>query len=341
MPLITDNFQQKKLKTLEINIKTKYIVDDKVLERNTDGSLNNDITKGIRSEKQYYLKQKLIHTENLFDSRIEYTFIDQALTNKEYSCPNCGFTAKIKTFADGCPYCRTYYNIDYTDKDLGSKYHYDNVLHNNIYRFITLIIDLIISMLLSYLYIKYTGRTFNVYDGSKIIIYGLILATILYYFFYLFDAYIVLLPIKIYKNYQNEKQKLFWKNSNINQKKFFNNLNYELRKHFYQQQNIIDYDILDYTNLDTINGNIDQVKVTIQIRLIYLINNKIKAKITNRKYTFKKQNNELLVLKDDANLFKCHNCGAAINAIQGECAYCHTKINSLQEWILVNKNNSL
>ena len=56
---------------------------------------------------------------------------------------NCGMNGKIKDFIDGCPYCRTHYNIDYVDKDLGSKYHYDRILKNKTYRIVTAIIDII------------------------------------------------------------------------------------------------------------------------------------------------------------------------------------------------------
>ena len=61
MSLISDNFHNKKLKDYGINIKTKYIVGNKILERNTDNSINDDIINGIRCEKQYYLKKTINH----------------------------------------------------------------------------------------------------------------------------------------------------------------------------------------------------------------------------------------------------------------------------------------
>lgn len=48
------------------------------------------------------------------------------------------------------------FELEYTNKDLGSKYHYDRVLKSNTYRIVTAIIDLIISFLLSYVFIKTT-----------------------------------------------------------------------------------------------------------------------------------------------------------------------------------------
>ena len=180
MALISDNYHSKKLKKYGLNIKTKYIVGNEVLERNTDNTKNDDIDNGIRCKKEYYLNNKLVHEETLFDSRIEYTFISKNMENKEHTCPNCGMHSKLKDFVEGCPYCHTYYNLDYTDKDLGSKYHYDQVLRSNTYRIITGIIDVIISLILSYIYIKTTSRTFNNYDISKICIYALILSSVLY-----------------------------------------------------------------------------------------------------------------------------------------------------------------
>jgi len=177
--MIVDKFHKEKLKKHNINIKTQYIVENDIFERNTDDSKNDDIKNGIRCKKFYYINNILKHTETKFDSRIEYTFISQEEENKDYSCPNCGRDAKVKDFKEGCPYCRTRYNIEYTDKDLGSKYHYDRVLRSNKYRIITAIIDLVISLIISYIFIKTTSRTFNNYDVSKIFIYGFILSLIL------------------------------------------------------------------------------------------------------------------------------------------------------------------
>ncbi len=335
MPLISDNFHKKKLKEFGINIKTKYFVGNKVYERNSDDSINDDITSGIRCEKDYYIGKKLVHKETEFDSRIEYTFISKEMENKEYKCPNCGMHSKIKDFFDGCPYCRTYYNIDYTDKDLGSKYHYDRVLRNNSYRIITGIVDLIISMILCFVFIKTTSRTFNGIDISKVFIYGLILSMVLYYFFYTLDAYVILGPIKRYKDNQNQKQIDFWEKIKIDKKSFFNNFNYEVRKYYYSKKNIIDFDVLDYIEFeDFTKKNIQYVRVLAEIRIVYYDVEKIKSKFSKEEFIFKKNLNEKLELKDGVNMIKCHNCGASIDATKGVCSYCHTEIKYLQEWIL-------
>ena len=334
MSFVSNNFHEKKLNKYGINIKTKYIVGNTILERNFDNSLNDDIVSGIRCEKDYYIKNNLVHKETSFDSRIEYTFISKEMEQKDYKCPNCGMNGKIKDFISGCPYCRTTYNIDYTNKDLGSKYHYDLVLKSNLYRVITGIIDLIISIILSFIFIKTTSRTFNQIDIIKVFIYGFILSLVLYYLFYIVDAYIILKPIKIYKNKENQKQIDFWKRTKIDKKTFFNNLNYELEKYYYSKENIIDFDILDYLKFNDFTiKNTKYVKVLVMIRIV-TYDNKIKSKIIKQEFIFRKNQNDKLVLNEGVNLIKCHNCGASIDVTKTECSYCHSKINYLQEWIL-------
>lgn len=336
MPLISDNSQNNKLKKYGINIKTKYIVGDKILEKNTNNSRNDNIRNGIRCQKEYYINDKLLKTESQFDSRIEYTFItiDE---DKTYKCPNCGMQANLQKFIDGCPYCGTYYNLDYTEKDLGSKYHYDRILRSNKYRIITGIIDLIFSLILADSFIRSTSRTFNAYDISKIFIYGFILSAILYYFFYVIDGYIVLGPIKKYKDNQKAVQEAFWERTKIDKKKFFNNLNYEVAKKYYNQEDIIDYDILDYDEFTENNNNsILNVEVKAYVRIIRYNNGNIKSEYKVDTYNMKRVNMDIFELKNGINFIKCQNCGASVDATKGKCGYCGTQIEPLNEWIIDN-----
>lgn len=335
MPLVSENFHKNKLKKLNINIKTKYIVGNKILERNTNDSINDDIKNGIRCEKEYFINNKIVHKEKMFDSRIEYTFISKDEENREYTCPNCGMKSQLKDFIDGCPYCLTYYNIDYTDKDLGSKYHYDRVLRNTTYRIITAIVDLIISLVLSFIFIKTTSRTFNSYDISKIFIYGFILSLVLYYFFYVLDAYVVLSPIKKYKDKQNQKQANFWNRTKIDKKTFFNNLNYEVRKKYYKNNNIVDYDVLDYLEFkEFTKDNKLYVKVKTDVRIVYFENNKLIPKYVTDTYVLKRHENGVFEINAGKNIIKCHTCGASIDITKGHCEYCKSEIRYLQEWIM-------
>ncbi len=337
MPFVSDSFYDEKLKKYGLNIKTKYIVGNKILERNTDRSHNDDIVKGILCSKEYFLGDKLIHIEKVFDSRMEYSFVSNNMENEKYTCPNCGMESNIKEILDGCPYCNTKYNIDYTDKELGGKYHYDMVLRKTGYRVVTAIVDIILSFIISFLFIKFSSRTFNEYDISKIFIYGTILSLVLYYFFYILDAYVVLFPIRMYKEKQNRAQIRFWETTKIDKKTFFNNLNYEIRKKYYSLDDIIDYDILDYTKFEkyTENGKIF-VKVNADVRIVYFRNNKITSKLENATYILRKNEYGTIKLENGVNIIKCHNCGASVDVNKEKCDYCNTKIKYMQEWILEN-----
>ena len=289
---------------------------------------------GYDVTKEYYLNDKLVYTENKFDSRIEYTFISNDL-NKEHVCPNCSAVFKCSDNNYSCPYCGTYYNIDYIDKDLGGKYHYDRVLRSNKYRIITWIVDIIICLILTYIFIKNTSRTFNEYDISKIFIYGGILSLILYYFFYILDAYLVLGPIKRYKDKINQKQIEFWNRTKIDKKKFFNNLNFEIRKKYYSNPNIIDYDIIDYDDFSEYTKNdILYVKVDVYVRIVEFKDNKIISNYKVDNFVLKKVNKNTLENNGDLNIIKCSNCGASVDVLKGECEYCHTIIKAIQEWVI-------
>lgn len=335
MSFIVDEIHKKQLNKYKINIETTYISENKLLVRNTNNSKNDDIINGIRIKKDYYLKDKLVHTETKFDSRINYTFISKDLLEKNFKCVNCGMSSDLNTFIDGCPYCGTNYNLEYNQKDLGSKYHYDLVLKSNLYRIITGIVDLVISILLAFLYIKNTSRTFNSYDISKVFIYGLILSLILYYVFYLLDAYVVLGPIRRYKEMENKKQEEFWNSTKIDKTVFFNNLNYEIKKKYYNTENIIDYDILDYDKFTNYEKDSKlHVKVKVYLRVVYYINGKIKAKYIQDEFTLVRHSEELENINPGTNMIRCTHCGSTLNVNDDACAYCGNKIKYYQEWIL-------
>ena len=335
MSFIVDEVHKKQLNKYKINIETTYISENKLLVRNTNNSKNDDIINGIRIKKDYYLKDKLVHTETKFDSRINYTFISKNLLKKNFKCVNCGMSSDLNTFIDGCPYCGTNYNLEYNQKDLGSKYHYDLVLKSNLYRMITGIVDLIISILLAFLYIKNTSRTFNSYDISKVFIYGFILSLILYYVFYLLDAYVVLGPIRRYKEIENKKQEEFWNSTKIDKTVFFNNLNYEIKKKYYNTENIIDYDILDYDKFTNYEKDSKlHVKVKVYLRVVYYINGKIKSKYIQDEFTLIRHNEKIEDINPGINMIRCTHCGSTLNVNDDVCAYCGNKIKYYQEWIL-------
>ena len=333
MAFISETFHMRRLAESGVNIRTTYIADGNLRYRTTDGSTQDDVNHGIRCRKEYFRQGKLIHTEKIFDSRIEYTYVSGTDGEAQHTCENCGFTGKVKEFVNRCPCCDAASNIDYADKDLGSKHHYDLVLQNPIYRLVTGVVDYAVSLLLCFVWIVNTARTFNGYDVGKIFIYGTILAMILYYFFYLCDAYVVLGPIRRYKESKNRRQQEFWTRTGIDKKRFYNNLNYETGRRYYSRPDVIDYDIIDYTDLQEHeeNGTLC-VNVEVQVRLVYLRNGKIKFGYQKDTFTLRR-NEKVMPLDSGIHVIKCPECDANIDVTKGVCEYCGAKIESVQEWV--------
>ncbi len=335
--MVIDNYYKNKLKELGINIKSTYIVNGKLLERNSDNSKNDNVVGGVLYEKEYFKEGKSIYKETEFDTRIEYTFYQDIDDDSNFTCANCGVTRKFKEFSEGCPYCKTNYNIDYKEKELGSKYHYDSVLRSNTYKIVTLIVDIIISMILSFLFIKYTSRTFNNYDFFKVIIFGIMLSLALYYVFYLLDAYIVLKPIKKYKEKNYKKQVEFWNTTKLDKKKFYNNLKFEIDRLYFNNQDIIDYDIVDYDKFESyLVDNKQYVDITMYIRIIYYSKGKIKSKIQRKTFKLKKNDGKVLELNNEVNLVKCPGCGSNVDVLLHKCSYCGTELGNIMEWRICN-----
>lgn len=339
MARITDQEHYKRLNDLGIVLKTNYLDQGSIHSISTDGIFNDNIKSGIRVEKDYIKNNKIIYKTTDFDSRIEYSYIKSEEESKEITCPNCGNPGHVKDFLDGCPYCGTYYNINYKYKELGSKKNYDQILKNNTYRVITFLIDVIFSMLIVYLYIRLTGRTFNQYDVFKIIVGGIVLSLMLYFVFYTLDACIILLPIKIYKSIQNKNQISFWKSTKLDKNKFYNNLNYELKKYFYSDENkdIIDYDILDYIKFESIaEDNAFIVNTTLNVRLIKYKDDVLLPFNNTIVVSLKKINNQPYNLNEGKNIISCPKCGASIDVSKNKCKYCGYLYNYVQEWYLID-----
>ncbi len=343
MTLITERLHTKRLDKYNINIKTIYKADNKRLERNSNNSHNDNVINGIILEKDYYKDQKLLLKTYNFDPRLTYTFVFDS-SDKKITCPNCGYTDKVKKFKDGCPYCHTYYNMDYSNKSLGTKYHYDQVVNSNIYSIITFIIDIIFCIILMYFYVKISSRTFNIYDIAKIFIIGGCLGVAFYYVFYIIDAFIVILPLEMYKDRQNQKQIAFWNRMNeqgVNKNTFFNNLNYELKNYYFDDQvntNLIDYDIIDYLEFnDYVQNKNLYVKVKVKLRTITYLNDKLVKDEKIENFTFKRNNVSPLKLDKEVNIIKCRSCGASIDITKNTCEYCGSPNNYLQEWYLVRE----
>ena len=87
--------------------------------------------------------------------------------------------------------------------------------------------------------------------------------------------------------------------------------------------------ILYITNVNNIN-----VCVKLYVRIIYLKNEKIISKYKDESFIFEYKNKDVLLLNQETNMIKCHNCGASIDAVEGKCEYCNAEIKPLLEWVI-------
>ena len=338
--MITEKKHEERLKNIGLNIKTKYKSFDDVLERNTDGSKNDNIPEGVRIGKDYYYRGQVVHKETLFDSRILYKF-EFNHGDKEQKCPNCGSVGTLEEFNNGCPYCGTHYNLDYDNKDLGGKYYYDRTLKGHGYVVKTLIIDLIVSFIVSLWFISTTSRTFTIFDMSKVLLGTVLIGAILFFVFYYLDAAIILSFVRAKKDKLNKMQIDFWNRMNdkgITKNSFYNNLNFELRQLYYGDKypNVVDYDILDYNSFrESEDKDGFYITVNLDIRLVEFKNGKVKSDTDSKTYKFKRAKVDGKLDKG-VNIIQCHGCGASIDVTKGECEYCGVKNNYLQEWYLVD-----
>ena len=341
MGRVTEISQNKRLKEYGINIKTRYRTEDGIRERNTDLSRNDNIEHGIRIEKRYYRNGAVIHRNRNFDSRILYSFVTEKGDSDVFVCPNCGGVCAAKDVEEGCPYCGTFLNLDYTHRDLGTKYTYDRTLKNKYYIPVTLGIDFLFSVFLSWIYISATGRTFNGYDVAKVFIYGAVLCAALFYLFYYMDALVILGPVKRYKDRINRQQADFWKRmeeKGIKKEKFYNNFNFEISQYYFKEcEDIIDYDIVDYNRLEEFYENQKlYVRVNASIRLVryHKESGKIKDRIVKKDYVLEYQGPSRVALNGEVSKICCRNCGSSIDITAERCPYCNTEYRSVQEWFL-------
>ena len=132
---------------------------------------------------------------------------------------------------------------------------------------------------------------------------------------------------KMYKALSKKDQKNFWK-SEKNEKTFYNDLYKEIVSYLYCQKDLIDFDILDYNELEFINET--EIGISCNIRKI-TYQDKIKTEKRNLIIKMKYQDSN----KKDENykVINCSNCGASIDISKKECIHCGKIININNEWI--------
>ncbi len=322
----------KRLKDFGLSLVTTYKSGDQIVTKNSFETLRTNIVNGICLEKNYLRGGSSLYKLHGFDPRIKYTFVNASTASK---CPNCG--ADIDIESGECPYCGTAYNMDYESKSLGAKYHTDLVMNTKTYKYVTALLAFVTSFIISYIYIRTTGRTFNVWDMAKVLAGTALFGLAFYFVFYYLDSFFILLPIKIYKERINAEQTKFWAQNGreINKDTFFTNLNYELQKYYFEgdkTRNVLDFDFVDYT---TITRDGDIVTIKILVREVYIDGGKVKCRQVSKSIRLKRAVIEHHLENVGGVALRCRNCGHSMDAFQKVCPSCGTPHNYLQEWYMM------
>lgn len=156
MKNVIEKLHQKRLEENDIVIEEIYKneTENTIFIRTSDGKECDTFSKCPKIERNYYRKGNLLYRETKFDKAILYSF-NRVKTEKE-KCTECGYEALATEFYDGCPYCGSQFNIDYTSTSKVS-----NGINKKIFSTRNCIIMLIIVLLVSTLF------TFIMYVSEK------------------------------------------------------------------------------------------------------------------------------------------------------------------------------
>ena len=300
--------------------------------RYSNGFRNDQIVNKKLKRKRYYSEGQLLYEENNFNSDLIYNIENFKLgsSSEDICCPNCGYKDNIKKFSDGCPYCRTSFNIgaNRLNKITNSSKKKKNLFKKKINKklnnkFTKFIITFAYYILPLYILIS-QGK------DLKIIIAVIAAMTI-----------ILLILIKCVKNVR-KKMKIKANNKpwliRRAETDFYKSLgNILSSKIFSYNKEIIDFDFMDLVKLDFVSE--DEIKVTCVIREVYF-NNNITSVNKNYELTMK-YNNRVDNINNNNDLYKvikCESCGASIDINDDCCKYCGQKFDKLNKWIITNIN---
>ena len=323
--MLASVYERKKLKRLEekgIVIETLYYnvnqTKGKIYTRATDGKILDNVTDKAIKEKRYFKNDGCIYREDNFNPRIHYTIKTYQNEDEDIKCPNCGNRGKVKDFIDNCPYCNTNFNFGISDTN-GS-------IREKIYTitspkfWILYILSVIISTIIM-------TQLFN----KEVFIFVLIPLIITILMFFLIGSLVIGVirekRNKMYKALSKKDQKNFWK-SEKNEKTFYNDLYKEIVSYLYCQKDLIDFDILDYNELEFINET--EIGISCNIRKITYQD---KIKTEKRKLIIKMKYQDSNKKDENYKVINCSNCGASIDISKKECIHCGKIININNEWI--------
>lgn len=326
MKNVVEKLHLKRLKDKGIVIEDIYKQGNAIAIRTSDGKEADPVYKGPKIEKNYYVKDKLLYRETEFDHSIEYSF--NSNKEKEEECSECGYKATSSNFFDGCPYCGSQFNIEYSSTKKSTSGKVKAIItkkNTGKLIFVFLIISIIAGIISTIM-----NDSISVgYDVAFIVFQCLIYITAVYFPIYL------IIKIMTTKDFPNSSIKIYGKEiSNIH---LLKDMQSELKIYYYndnpQYLDLIDYDILEYVDYQLHCNSPSSVRISfiIKVREYYFKDNEINTRTITKNLTMLRNVN---YVENHDKMRKCPSCGAAIEGVKENCDYCHNKLPSNKLWLL-------
>ena len=332
----THRRRRERLKRLGVTVQTEYQDQGKLKIRRSDGSVSDDVVSGVILDKKYYCGKLLRHQETEFNPGILYSFTFPAFEDDRILCPNCGGVGKPDIFAEGCPFCGSYYNLKYASEDAGSRANADYVSYGRQIRWRPIVTSIAVCGGLAALISFLSGRTMLPFDALKGLVVGIFVGAFVGLFWSSRSSKESISSEDRAKKLRQEtmlkqlRSRLEAADSNLSE--YANALDYALEEYYFGDLpgngDVIDYDLLDYVRQTVSEDTAPELHIETQVLLreVRCRNGKITARKRNVLVRLKKNRTAKERLKPGVNFRSCPNCGASLDLAAPRCGYCGSPV---------------
>ena len=337
MSFLIEKTHEQRLNEEELTILTEYQDGKDLKRRCSDHSVEDEVNAGVILDKRYYRHGRLLHQETEFNPGIRYSFVFPKLQDGRIQCPNCGATGEPAGFQSGCPYCGSYYNLEYARKDLGSRRHTDYVVAEKPVRFTTVLLCfgpvLLVSLLVFYLF----SRTHTVFDLVKALGLGLLAGLVILLISASHRAGVAVTAEGVQKKARQDQLLASFerdlKELGLSMSDFVNAVNIQLREYYFgpdsePRGDVIDFDVLDYREQRvTERKQTDaRIELLLQMRLVTVAGEKLESRDVVQRAVLRRQAKKGIDIAPGANFLTCPHCGASLDLSAKSCPNCGTSI---------------
>ena len=335
MAYFTQKDREARLEKHGVTILTEYSDGGAVRRRSSDHKAEDDVDRGVILDKQYFRGAQKLLQETEFNPGILYSFRFPRLEDGRIRCPNCGAVEEEAKFSFGCPYCGTFYNLEYKQKNLGTREHSDYAVKDKKTGLLPVLVCFAPCIALMLLVFYAVSRTHTVFDLIKGLAIGLLLGAAAYLLlFYRRSGTAVTREGIQKKARQDQLLPVFEKalaEMGLTPVEFVNLLHGQLSKYYFgpnseKREDVIDFDVLDYRE-QTVRrrgGRPVQISLLLDMRLIRDDGNALTSReLVQRAWLERKKTNGAVVMPE-TNILSCPNCGASNDLSAETCVYCGT-----------------